>query len=382
MSTPKAEQAQTQEAADWLRRAAAARKCWCCGCLHGSLPAIDQAFKKDSPPADLHEAIQEARARLTAAQYDCLGCDVCYPAAAVNALALEGDICPSEAVEPREGWPPLPGSFTVVRYRAPVAVCTLTDDDLAETVVGRAGSEVAIVGTVQTENLGIERILCNVLADPNIRFLIVCGADSRGGVGHLPGESLVALGRNGVDAGGRIVGAHGKRPFLRNLDAPAVEHFRRTVEVVDLVGVSDVEQIVQAVRACTGRYPGPAEPFQADRGVQTVAGRLPPRMVADPAGYFVVYVERSEARLLLEHYTNEGVLDLIIEGRRAAELYTAAIDRGLISRLDHAAYLGRELARAEEALAKGRPYVQDAAPEYCGSAAGACECESSCGGEQ
>jgi tetrahydromethanopterin S-methyltransferase subunit A len=39
------------------------------------------------------------------------------------------------------------------------------------------------------------------------------------------------------------------------------------------------------------------------------------------------------------------------------------IDRGLISRLDHAAYLGRELARAEESLRSGEPFVQDAAPE-------------------
>jgi tetrahydromethanopterin S-methyltransferase subunit A len=40
-----------------------------------------------------------------------------------------------------------------------------------------------------------------------------------------------------------------------------------------------------------------------------------------------------------------------------------AIERNLISRLDHAAYLGRELARAEYALSSGEPYVQDAAPE-------------------
>jgi tetrahydromethanopterin S-methyltransferase subunit A len=40
-----------------------------------------------------------------------------------------------------------------------------------------------------------------------------------------------------------------------------------------------------------------------------------------------------------------------------------AVDRGLLSRLDHAAYLGRELARAEQALAAGQPFIQDAAPE-------------------
>jgi len=35
------------------------------------------------------------------------------------------------------------------------------------------------------------------------------------------------------------------------------------------------------------------------------------------------------------------------------------IKNKLISRFDHAAYLGRELFKAEIALAKGLPYTQD-----------------------
>jgi tetrahydromethanopterin S-methyltransferase subunit A len=86
-------------------------------------------------------------------------------------------------------------------------------------------------------------------------------------------------------------------------------------------------------------------------------------MVSDPAGYFVIYVDRDRGLLSLEHYLNDGLLDMVIEGGTAAEVYTPAIDRGLISRLDHAAYLGRELARAEYNLHSGEPFVQDAAPE-------------------
>jgi tetrahydromethanopterin S-methyltransferase subunit A len=67
--------------------------------------------------------------------------------------------------------------------------------------------------------------------------------------------------------------------------------------------------------------------------------------------------------LSLEHYTNDGWLGALVEGHTAAELYTPAVERGLVSRLDHAAYLGRELARAEHALAAGTRYVQDGAPE-------------------
>lgn len=92
-------------------------------------------------------------------------------------------------------------------------------------------------------------------------------------------------------------------------------------------------------------------------------GSLPTRMVSDPAGYVVIFPDYARSLLSLEHYANNGILGIAIEGHTAAELYMTAIERNLISRLDHAAYLGRELARAEHALSSGKPFVQDAAPE-------------------
>lgn len=358
------------EAAAQLREAAAAKKCWACGCLHNSLAAIERVFPEPERTPDLDGAIRSARERLAEVRYDCLGCEVCYPALAINALNEEGDerfaeveTCPTGAVEEREGWPPLPGDYRVLRYHAPVAVCTLTDDALSECLSGEAGPDVAMVGTLQTENIGIERLIHNVLANPNVRFVVLCGADSRQAIGHLPGQSLLALARFGLDERGRIVGARGKRPVIKNLSAEAVEHFRRTVEVVDLIGHLTVPEITDAVRAYAARDPGRAEPFAPERVVEPLVGYLPERTITDPAGYFVVYVDRPRRLLVLEHYRKDGVLDAVIEGRTAAELYTPAIERGLISRLDHASYLGRELARAEHALLNGERYVQDAAPE-------------------
>ncbi len=49
----------------------------------------------------------------------------------------------------------------------------------------------------------------------------------------------------------------------------------------------------------------------------------------------------------------------IIEGKTARDICLTLIRNGWISRLDHAAYLGRELARAEAALIAGRPFTQD-----------------------
>ena len=368
-----------RQAAAMLQAAADARKCWACGCLHHALDAIDRSRPVGSHADALVAALTAARGRLQPQKYECLGCATCFPAVALNELVACGSLaeaaaCPTEPVAERNGWPPLPGDYTVLRYRAPVAVCTLNDDALAKAVVGSRLADLAIVGTLHTENLGVERLIANVVSNPHIRFVVVCGADSRQAIGHLPGQSLVAFARNGLDEHQRIVGAEGKRPVLRNIAAACAEEFRRTREVIDLVGISDPARIIAAVRDCAARNPGAAEAASTRHAVVSIAGSVPARMVSDPAGYFVIYPDRSRRLISLEHYANNGVLTAVIEGRSAAELYMTAIDRGLISRLDHAAYLGRELARSEHALETGEPYIQDAAPE----AAQPCGCTGAC----
>lgn len=374
-----------EEAVGHLREAAEAKKCLPCGCLHSGLAAIERAFPDGTRPAELDAAVRAAGERLVEVRYDCLGCDVCYPAVAINALSrvggdhpIEVEVCPTAPVETREGWPPLPGSYRVLRYSAPVAVCTLTDEALTASVAAQGEPGLAIVGTMQTENLGIERLIQNVIANPNIRFLVVCGADSRQAIGHLPGQSLVALAGSGIDKRARIVGAAGKRPVLRNLAREAIEHFRRTVEVVDLIGRDRASAVMAVVKDCAARNPGAAHAFAREQVVKPLQGYLPERMVSDPTGYFVVYVDRPRQLLSLEHFRNDGVLDTVIEGGTAPELYIPAVDKGLVSRLDHAAYLGRELARAEQALRSGEPFVQDAAPEALAAPPVnvACGCES------
>jgi tetrahydromethanopterin S-methyltransferase subunit A len=104
---------------------------------------------------------------------------VCWPAEALNALqdaglVHEGAACPAGPAVPRPGWPPLPGDYRVLRYAAPVAVCTLGDSDLAAAVTAEADPQVAITGTLTTENLGIERLVRNTITNPNLRFGALC----------------------------------------------------------------------------------------------------------------------------------------------------------------------------------------------------------------
>lgn len=345
--------------------AVAARKCHGCGCLS----ATAEAIAGTEPGARLLEKeIAAARAVYAPKKYDCLGCAVCHPAIAANAFVEafpdEGaglDLCPTEAPEARSGWPPLPGDFRVIRYGAPVAVCTLHSSSLVDPIVRASPDALSIIGTMHTENLGIERVVQNLLANPHVRFLIVCGEDTQQLVGHLPGQSLVSLAQHGLDDRGRIVGARGKRPILKNVSAEDVRAFRRQVDVVDLVGTIDVAKILAAIDETARRDPGPAQAHLPAAIVASVHASDPVRLVRDPAGFFVVYPDRMRARLSVEHYTNAGLLDVIVSGATPASIYAELIERRLITRLDHAAYLGRELARAEHALGTGEPYVQDRA---------------------
>lgn len=216
-----------------LDAAAEARKRWACGCLRHASDSINEALPATKRDDALVTALAPVSGHLLPQRYECLGCDVCYPAVALNDLVTAGVLdatgsaaCPTDSVEERHEWPPLSGAYRVLRYQAPVAICTLNDEGLAATVASTRLPELAIVGTMHTENLGIERLVANVTANPHIRFVVVCGSNNRQAIGHLPGQALVALAQNGIDERQRIIRAKGKRPVLRNLGAAAVEHFR------------------------------------------------------------------------------------------------------------------------------------------------------------
>ena len=350
-----------------VEQAIAATKCHGCGCMLHTVEALEQATPQ---VLELISVLDRARRVLVTKKYDCLGCDVCFPAIAANAFAEafpeamhEATLCPTETPAERAGWPPLPGEYSVLRYGASVAVCTLNSENLAKELAGSAPEGLAIVGTLHTENLGIERIIRNVLANPNIRFLVLCGEDTRQLIGHLPGQSMESLFANGLDEKQRIVGATGKRPFLKNVTLEHVGTFKDQVQLVSMIGVQELSRIAQCI---VDRHNQGLPPFRAvgvtDAAVATFRAREPQFYKSDPAGFFVVYPDRRKKELVVEHYTNAGVLDCVVEGSTPSALYAEIVKRGLVSQFDHAAYLGRELATAERCLQTGETYIQDRAP--------------------
>lgn len=265
----------------------------------------------------------------------------------------------------REGQLSILGDFAVHQFRKPVAICTLTDETLQEELSQLEALHDVLIGALHTENLGIEHLMAYCLKNPNIRFIIVCGEDGRQAIGHLPGQSLLALYQNGIDERGVIIGAKGKRPVIQNIPPDAVAHFRQNVEVIDLINCRDISKILQYTQDCIARSPGLAEPFEgelslAEQPVVTLPGYLPDRLKCDPNGYCVISIDPQENLIRMMHYSNQGRLGTIIEGKSGREIYYPAVECGLVSRLDHAAYLGRELERAEHALKTGQAYVQDA----------------------
>jgi tetrahydromethanopterin S-methyltransferase subunit A len=124
--------------------------------------------------------------------------------------------------------------------------------ELEELVRAGLESGAALSGTVQTENIGFEKIVCNIVANPNIRYLIVGGPESGG---HLTGEALKALILNGVDEKKRIIGTSAPHPYLFNLPMKMIDRFRKQLSLIDLQFEGKADIIRKAVWSCYQEEP-------------------------------------------------------------------------------------------------------------------------------
>jgi len=162
-------------------------------------------------------------------------------------------------VPPHPTYPPEEGRYLRGNDYSPVAVAIILNTepeniprDLEQLVRAGLESGAALSGTVQTPNIGFEKMICNIVANPNIRYLILGGPES---AGHLTGEALKALHENGVDAKKRIVGTNAPFPVLHNISVEMIERYRRQVQLVDLQFEGDPEVIRKAVWACFQEAP-------------------------------------------------------------------------------------------------------------------------------
>ena len=81
----------------------------------------------------------------------------------------------------------------------------------------------------------------------------------------------------------------------------------------------------------------------------------------DSAGVFKIFTDRIEEVLVAVYYESIQMDKpvQVIKGRTAESVYLKIMEMGLISELNHAAYLGSELSKAEIALRIGKEFIQD-----------------------
>ncbi len=350
-------------------------KCQKCGCMHETLDALTAALPNlDEATATELTLRRDAWAALRQPiQYGCLGCDHCYAGVAQNALvaafplAVTATPLSCDFQVGADHWPLVIGEYFVLDPAAPVAVSTLASVELAGQLAQRKPSGLAIVGKTETESIGLDKVIKNVITNPALRFLIVAGRESEG---HRSGQTLIALAENGVDAKGRVIGSSGKRPILRNVALDEVNAFRQQVQVIDLIGCENLDEISDRIAALAQLAApicscGTCSDIPVLVPISTVttltATESADAVIMDKAGYFVVLPLADRQVINVEHYAYDDTLLHVIEGPTARAIYQAIITQQWVSELSHAAYLGKELAKAELALQHGFKYVQDGA---------------------
>ncbi len=97
------------------------------------------------------------------------------------------------------------------------------------------------------------------------------------------------------------------------------------------------------------------DPKELDRAL-VVVGKRRWKMHLDPMGYFRVTIDGKE--ILVEHRAEDVTLKEY-RGRTAVALQHKIARDVAVSDINHAMYLGRQLAKAEMALKEGREFVQD-----------------------
>ncbi len=121
-----------------------------------------------------------------------------------------------------------------------VAICTLGSIDLLEELSKSAVMDkIAIAGRLLSENKGIDSMIDYVSMNPELKRIVVCGKEVKG---HMAGQALLSLHKNGIDAHGRIIGAEGPYPILMS-SMEKVQGFRRQITITDMTGVVDIQRI-------------------------------------------------------------------------------------------------------------------------------------------
>jgi tetrahydromethanopterin S-methyltransferase subunit A len=174
-------------------------------------------------------------------------------------------------------WPIVKGDYSVGNVKSRIAVVTLASQI-------NPSPEAALWGSSKTENLGVEKIIVNTISNSNIRYILICGTESRG---HLAGHSLLAIHANGIDEKGRIIGSEGAIPFIENISEAAVKRFQQQVVLLDRIGMTNPNEIMKIVR----RYKDQGEVYPDEPFVATSQKKRRPIFAVPLSGDIIISEE-------------------------------------------------------------------------------------------
>jgi hypothetical protein len=179
-----------------------------------ALDAASRTFRNAEEP-EIHKLLPTIEGHQTALEpiaYDCIGCKKCWGADAIVQLANHfEEVAPSECSSDGDrtakrmsaavsgqlenSWPPHPGEYVVGNPAGSVAICTLSSRELPQKLIAATGPDLAIAGRCDTENIGIEKVVLNLLANSHIRWLLLCGIEAPG---HRAADTFLRLKERGV----------------------------------------------------------------------------------------------------------------------------------------------------------------------------------------
>lgn len=256
-----------------------------------------------------------------------------------------------------EQWPFVPGNYFVMDDTAPVIVVMPDNPELAETLAALSVQGLCMISPNCKSASDVEKLTRNVEANLAVHCILLVGGEQDKDYPALEALQAIFDEEEGLSEKARQI-AHGARGKLKAFDFGALQ---KRVYVVDMLDTVDVDKIVAGVtkHSSTGNRPETGflvQGHDTTLGVQRVIAptRISHAYQHDKAGKFIIGTD--DKSIVLEHYNSKGQLLRLIQGASARDLCITLIRNGWVSRLDHAAYLGRELALAEIALEQGQPF--------------------------
>ncbi len=125
-----------------------------------------------------------------------------------------------------------------------IAVCTLASIDLLLSIArSDLMQKLVLVARLLSENKGIDNIIRYSMYNEKLRYIILCGKDTKG---HFAGDALLSLMRYGIDKDNRIINAKGREPIL-SVDKASIYKFINRVNVINLIGVTEINIIRESI---------------------------------------------------------------------------------------------------------------------------------------